>query len=577
MGGFYINLDASRAEAPISSFAKRGLASSVRYEDGPSIVKYKKLLFVEDSNIFENSNVLIFAAGTFRLRNESSKPTFQAIVDDLLSSKVPEVYGHFTIVKFDKERLELDIYFDEAGYGAPYIVGRGFISSSFLACCEWSKTLSLDHSAIFEQIYTGCYFLGKTTFAEVKRVINRDSWTSGGVKVSISPIVVSAEDLQISGRKEALDAQQHVLSTYFKGWSRQICLYGGDIGLSSGYDSRLILGLLHKSGIDFQVHSYWKKHIDFDNEIAFQLAGVLGKELKRVPIRDRDLLTDEEIQSILVDALLYYDGLYPSNHGWTREYRSISHRVSILGNSRFGLSGIGGEQYRNEYHLRLKSYSFEHVMREMVLDGDNYLALKSSAFFEEGTALLRDTIYKGLDIQIKNASLNRQDIQRFYCEMWVPGGPGVRNQIENQISYFLSPFADRYLQKMAYQAMPYLGRGGRFQADLITQIAPQLAAIRSDYGFSFNAVPFYHEALCLVSSLPGKTVKSRFKGILKKKRPYLDSFGPHRGLMERKLNFLSQFPFRFPMSSRYFGQDSVDRLIALSTLIQYFLTKVKDD
>lgn len=576
MGGFVVDLAIVKAKNEISIFAKRKQNTSLFYEEeNIKIKKYQKVLLDKDPYVYEDNQIIIVASGTISYHGLPTLLGFEKLKIDLLNDCNPEAIGHFSIIYFNKKRKELRVYFDEAGYGAPYAINNKFISSSFLACCEYAAELHLNHEAIFEEIYTGCYFNGKTSFNEIRKIVKEESWKTNGITVQFIPLKKAPIVTRLESRSQALNGQFEVLNSYFKNWISQINENNGDLGLSSGYDSRLMLGLLDsKVKNNYQVHSYWKKQKDFDNQIGDELATSVNKKLIRVPIADRNKISSEEFDDLLHRAMVYYDGLFPSNHGWTREYRTIDHRSKILGRNRFGLSGISGEQYRNEFHLFNKSYSINFIIKNLVLEAQNNETLSQSSFSSKGMKILEDSIRSGLDIAAKRIWLTREEIQRYYCEMWVAGGPGIRNQIENQISYFLSPFTDRHLQKNSYSAVGFLGIGGRFQADLIKLINPKLAAVVSDYGFSFDHIPLKHYIFAYASAFIGRKRKVKLKTMIRPKRNYLNNFGPHKKAIENKLEFLELFMFQFPIKSKFFEQDTIDRLIALSILLKHFESKI---
>lgn len=579
MGGYLISLDKNKRPNEVSIFEDRGQCTSMSYIGKKvAIKKYKKLLIDKDPYFYEDEQVIILASGTFTYHRLSIHHGFKELKNDLINGIKPTLFGHFSIIYFNKNKNKITFYFDEAGYGAPYVIDKKFISSSFLACCQYASKLHLNHAAIFEEIYTGCYFNEKTSFHEIRKLKKEEYWKLNEITINFVPLKNELPEVSLTDRVESLNSQAEVLKSYLENWRLQINESKGDLGLSSGYDSRLMLGLLDDiNNSKYQVHSYWKKQSDFDNQVGEKLAFLVDKKLIKIPISDRDSLSAEDFNRLIKKGMVYYDGLFPSNHGWTREYRTIDHRKRILGDSRFGLSGISGEQYRNEFNLFKRSYSLDYILENLVLEDRNNEVLGQSSFNSQGIKILRASIQTGLSLKANQNWLTRREIQRYYCEMWVVGGPGIRNQIENQISYFISPFTDRYLQKYSYDIIPFLGIAGRFQADLIKLINPKLATVISDYGFSFDRIPLKHDLHAYVSALVGRKRKMKLKALVRSKKNDFNNFGPHKKIVEGKLTYLERFAFQFPIRSPLFRQDTLDRLIALSTLLQHFESKISND
>ncbi len=576
MGGFSLSIGYKNFENNITVFRDRRQEISYSYSDKLiRLTKYKKILLERDYYIYEDEEHIIAGYGTMSNNGLSIPKGFEVLRRELINKKKINVIGHFCVIFYNKLEKKLHLFFDESGYGAPYVIGQNFICSSFLACCQFASGITLNNAAIFEQVYTGCYLNGTTSFNEIRKLYKLEQWNLPGITVYFIPVIIDWKRKIYHDRTKALESQIDAIREYINLWKSQIIDKGADLGLSSGFDSRLLLAFINEITTNYQVHNYWKKIKENDNIISQKLANVVNKNLIQVPLKDRNEIN---FNDLLNRAMIYYDGLFPSNHGWVREYRTFNHRLKILDNSQFGLSGLSGEQYRNEYHLLNKSYSIKNIVSNFMLEKDNDQVLFNSKYRLTGLEILQNSLRLGLGIKNERNILSREEIQRYYCEMWVKGGPGIRNQIENQISFFLSPFTDRYLQKRAYDILSFLGFGDRFEADMINLVNPTLAKVDSDYGYSFEKIPLKYEFYDLLNALTGRSIKKKIqKLIMKKNVNYLDTFGPHKEIVENKLESLKKYSFPFTISSPIFQQDTIDRLIALSTLLNHFENKILND
>ena len=580
MGGYIFDLKRNKLDVNEDSFNKRNQVVSFSHSNSSfSFKKYQKLLLDSDPFIYKKDENMIIGNGTISYKGMPFDMGFEQLASDLIHKKLDKknLFGHFTIIQVDLNNNIIHFYFDEAGYGAPFVIDNSFISSSFLSCIDNLNELELDKESIFETIYTGCYFNGKTTFKEIRKITKNEIWETNRFKIKFSQVEQSIPKERLRSREEAQTSVINDLNSYFKKWKPQIEELSADLGLSSGYDSRMMLCFLEKNyKKKYQVHTYWKQKKDFDNQIAEELAKKVDLPLIRIPIKDRDGLTDIEFDEMLQDAMNYYDGLFPVNHGWVREYRTSKHRSKILQNTRFGFSGLSGEQYRNDFNLLNRKITINYLINNLVLEDKNHEILKSTLYAKKGFEIIKESIIKSLDLEIKSNRVSRSVVQRYYCEMWVPGGPGIRNRVENNLTFFLSPFTERYHQKRSYSLLKYLGFGGNFQAEIINRLNPSLASIMSDYGFSFDNIKIKNKLFWFVSAIIGRNNKLNIVDKFSHRRQnYLDSFANHKSLIKDKLTYLKKFNFEFPIESPKFKADTIDRLIALSTLLKKYEIKIK--
>ena len=83
---------------------------------------------------------------------------------------------------------------------------------------------------------------------------------------------------------------------------------------------------------------------------------------------------------------------------------------------------------------------------------------------------------------------------------------GVRNSIENQFSYFYTPFTDPEVLDLSYSLISHHGSGGFFEGSIINEINSDLAIINSSYGYPLNSYPLKAQILNVARAaikLPG--------------------------------------------------------------------------
>lgn len=114
--------------------------------------------------------------------------------------------------------------------------------------------------------------------------------------------------------------------------------------------------------------------------------------------------------------------------------------------------------------------------------------------------------------------ISRFHIKRYYNEVYNPANRVLRNNIENQLYFFLSPFAEYRVSQKAYAAFPFLGSHHRFQKEMIKGLAPEAAHISLDYGYKVSdKVPFRFRMVSRLKALLGLKLYFRLYSLRKKK------------------------------------------------------------
>lgn len=104
-------------------------------------------------------------------------------------------------------------------------------------------------------------------------------------------------------------------------------------------------------------------------------------------------------------------------------------------------------------------------------------------FIERGVAIIARRL------GLRNSRwTTRRAIFRFYNELWIPSGPGIRAQVESKLVPSFSPFAEARVSRDAYSIVPHLGLFGRFEAEMIRRLNPRLAAVETVHGFPMDRI-----------------------------------------------------------------------------------------
>jgi len=288
--------------------------------------------------------------------------------------------------------------------------------------------------------------------------------------------------------RDEVDRQVEVLRKYFQSIRATAEAHGIDIGLSGGYDSRLLLLLASESGVPISAHTFAGLAHLLEREIAGELARLTHVELRPVPVR---LLEDKdgcEADANIDDALHYYDGRTNMTMGTFNDVHTRAARLTALGARRLGLNGLGGELYRNREHLRRGAINFREWMQYYAFDPAAAAAVKDRKL--RGALVEKlGRKYAGLIGVDAGERFDREVARRYYRDVWLPYSAGPKNCAENKLAYFLMPFADPSVTSHSIRINRNLGLAGRFEGAMIRRLSTTVADVPSSYGGGFGRDP----------------------------------------------------------------------------------------
>ncbi|MBN1461630.1 MAG: hypothetical protein JXA57_19030 [Armatimonadetes bacterium] len=361
---------------------------------------------------------------------------------------------------------------------------RTALGSSFLAVASAEAGgTEINRQVILRNLLTGCEFGGATLLKDVDRVVDLRIIAS---RMGLRALDLSAEALfTFRDRREAIEAIESELNCYFREIEDFASSCSASLGLSGGYDSRLLLGCLSRLHCEIIPHTHWKEVEDRETRIARQLAEKVGVRLVRVKVPIGDETGPERLRQNLEEGYWTCDGNVRVNLGWLSEYRREEYRRRIAVRARLGLNGIGGELLRNHRHFTSPRKRLGDWIREIVFEPYSPWYLRREAR-EDVIASLGESVRALLGWPEDKEHVSRLDDRSFYSRCWVVGGPSLRNNVEHPCWYFLSPFCEWRIVEAALAATDFVGVDGRFEAELIRRSHPGLAAIETNYGHSFS-------------------------------------------------------------------------------------------
>ena len=158
------------------------------------------------------------------------------------------------------------------------------------------------------------------------------------------------------------------------------------------------------------------------------------------------------------------------------------------------MSGHAGELFRNDYNIDSGSFSSNNFLRNILIGYGGFKKLRNINFFDELMRNINEKINSALDESKNNVYWDRNRAHQFYNEIWFSSGPGIRVSIENQLSYYLSPFSDNLISKKTYSLAPKL-KDASIEKSLISDFNKTISNIPYEKKGRNRLSPFIYTTL----------------------------------------------------------------------------------
>lgn len=414
------------------------------------------------------------------------------VSDDFFLNKLDTeaLQGNFVFIFWKNDELYFlmdklgvqPLYFDEV---------NGRFSSSFLYLLQTGgRKYKMNRSAFLEKLATG-FILGEDTLVSGIRKILPTTGLHDILNSSlhwVSHSYSDINDLQFhsDGRQKSIGRQIEKFSSYFQKVNSSFQQSIGDLGLSGGFDCRLILALAEKY-LDTKLHLHSHNTVGVhDSQLihAKELALVYESELQLIPTKRIESLPDDQIDNVLFKNLVFFDGNSARHLGAFSETYTYDYKKASMGNAFYSLNGLGGEILRDSYFSGSKKMKWNEWVNRYVFMPFSIEATGS----KQNLQIVSDYVRSKLERQLP-LNWDKMDIfstHAYYGLIKMPQCNGAVAAAYNKVSPFLFPFIEYNNVIEALKAVPYLGVGGTYQAALINKICPQLAKVSSTYGSGFD-------------------------------------------------------------------------------------------
>ena len=435
-----------------------------------------------DCQLLSIDRKAVAVVGTIFYGQLSGSDAMRQLTLDVASDTIdwPSLWGCFAMVIATPDRTILAT--DRVGTCHLYHDSnyRAF-STSFLAIAEAIPRRTINQTAVYDYVVQGAPH-GGTVLNEVQLF---DSGTvvemSHDRRISYRPFPSIAADetmsLDVAARRciEVLRSRFQVLAN---GFGNNISL-----GLSGGFDSRLILSLLLSQGVQPRLHVYGGGD-SADVGIAKEVANHRKLEIEHIDKSAFPIVAPVAFSSTVARNYDQSDA-YPTD-GIFNSGADLITRQHTCANGELMLNGGGGEIFRDFFHLPLGAVAASEIVRRFYCQFDPAICTGRFAL-RDYVADLATRINESLCV--RDGKLSRPLAEAAYaffrCRFWM----GRNNSLNNRFGSALTPFVDPLIVQSALAVPAQLRCNGRLQARMISLALSDIASIRSIYGPGFDLMP----------------------------------------------------------------------------------------
>lgn len=484
-------------------FAQRGFSAPIKREFGIyTALLFPKMLHAKKI-VLDSGEARLILCGTMIYRGRTVMESAEQLLKDFIDGCLTEaeLLGHFTCIIANKGKITL-LTDKLASLAIYYHNTLPVISSSFLAIAEICDTpVQVSKQAVLEIILAHGVVPPDTQCEEIKRYIPSQKLTNF---LSLEVYEYKQDfvpDKPYFTFQDAVDAQVSKLDAYFELVKPAMLETGVMTGLSGGFDSRLLLGMLLRHGLSPVAYTHWQHGISSDFLLAHELADCKKLDLIYLQEHERRVVDGDDT---LLSGYLFTDAQCRNQYYWSEIYNSQKYYTLLNAGVGMGLNGVGGEQYRNHEGIGRGRISLRSWLRNEVYPFASVVLPRHDFFDFEERFVEKVKAVIGHDDKIDAIG-----IKKYYNLAFGYANRYYRATFENQVINHLSPFCDPFVSLYAYKAIPFLGKLYGFQIAMIRKISPELAKINSSYGFPFseNTPALYRLKMAVRNNLPRRWIR----------------------------------------------------------------------
>ncbi len=532
MGAFYLVDKQSTKDQDIPTvFQKMGFEKPVEFETNRYHIVFFERVLAKGSDYYASGQSAVLLDGMVVYKQEDTATSLKTILEDHIQNRLQtgELTGQFTLILIHNDQVE--IIRDATGVTSVFTLDDFVFASSFLSLCKIAPKLTVNRNALIENMLSGALIGPDTLFYEIKRMEKNDTFPG----LRFQNLTRPEYSLKHGNRNELITAQLDELDAYFYALRPMVDKHGLTIGLTGGFDSRLLMAFAERHYSNIHYFTHWRKTLTKEVEVAKALSKFVNRPLAMHSVTPPLEMSEAQAKDNLEKAFYHCDGQIRTQLYWHEAYNTLDYVKEIYQNAALGFHGIGGEQYRNYERMIRPYWSFDAWLKYDILYRYSDHVFKSKKFEERFYKWYSEKIQARLGINEKK-HVKKIHVKRYHNEVYNQANRAVRLTLENKAVFFTGPFIESRVSTRAYEAVPHLGMGLDFQAAMIHKLNPELAAIESDYGYNFS---------------DGESLKSKFMGATKELMPKKQFYQLyHRIRKTRNNNFYTAYVATFPFMKK---------------------------
>lgn len=497
-----------------------------------SLWLFKKQLVDEDNYIIhKDKKSSLFVNGTIIYKSKSYKESITELLNNFIDKEVEfdKLLGSFCLIFYSNNKIQ--IFLDNSKLFHIFTNSqRTVFSSSFLAVIASHKNkLNLNEKALLEQLTVGYVVPPDTIVDGIHLICNPYESIAKNISISyVNKFIDINYNLNNPNRaknfNECINTTLESLHNYFDQINSLAADYGVDIGLSGGYDSRLVMLLSRYLNAEISFHTHGGKEHEKEIKVSKLLVEKFKQSLNITNIRNPIFMSENELIKNFEDSFFFFDGRPNESMGSYDDVHTRRYRTNVLGNKKLGINGLGGELFRNHQQIIYNYINTSEWFKFYVINPYVYNSFSSTKIFNDLIEYSLSKAFKVMNIPLKHY-ISKSMIYKYSSEVWTPFARGIKNNAENQIAFFLTPLAEQQIKSLGYQCFPYLGLNGEFESEIIERLDKEIAMIPSNYGFGFDNIPLTYKLKILLKGLiPIKVKNILYKYQVQQKESNSSSF-----------------------------------------------------
>lgn len=564
-------------------FKDKGFHEPSEYDLGDAkLWLYRKQFIDLDSKWESPQGTRLFLTGTLVYKSQNYQQSANQLLNDYDKNRIEynECIGAFSAIFVRNGRIEILTDYN-CLYSVFLDVQNNVVSSSFLAVLESNLSKwKINRLACLENLLCGRIAAPNTMIEGIFRtdrkfqIENKSSW------FGFIELPYEIEDSVPTSIENCVDNQILQLKNRFLSISSFADEFKVDIGISGGYDSRLLMLLAQNLPSGFTAHTHVKHNDDGDLEVAKVLSKEFAVPLTMIKTKHPLEMSETEFNANLDDALFFFDGRVNTSMGWLRYEYTRDYRRKVLHDRRLTLSGVGGEIFRNYNYSPIHRTQLRSWVAYYAIGYQMLAVINTKKECSDFVAYISDIIARKLDLDPgRKGSIDFTAARRYYTDIVLPDWHGLKNSAENQIAFYLSPFADRQVLENALAVTKHIGVYGVFEAAMINKLNKKIAQIPSAYGHNFSKIPARFVVRAGIRSLLPNNIKlglGFWKSKLSKNNQNIsDKYIEKHTILKSAMNRIEQLDLPINWELYLNNSTNIDLMLSMGCIIDRFAHKLE--